>query len=147
MSRRPPQLRRLNVHRNYTKDEVARARGVHPNTVGNWIKDGLEVCDGMRPTLIRGGALHAYLDQRSVKAKRPCGPGQLYCFRCRSPRPPADETLEFEPLNRTSGTLVALCATCGTLMYRCVRLADLDRVRGDFEVTVRGGQRHISKTQ
>ena len=146
MSRRHPVPRKLNAHRPYEVDQVARACKVHRNTVRNWIKNGLVVIAGERPILINGGSVRAFLTERRTKAKRPCGQGQLYCFRCRVPRRPVVDTLQFQPSNSTSGNLRARCSECGTLMNRCVRFGDLDRVRGDFAVTLQGGQRHIGKT-
>ena len=147
MTRHHAVPRKLNVHRTYYVDEVARACNVHRQTVRNWIKNGLVVLANARPTLISGGALLAYLTERRTKAKRPCGPGQLYCFRCRVPMPPTAGTLLFQQASPTSGSLRAPCAECGTMMNRCVRMADLDRVRGDFAVTLQGGQGHIGWTR
>lgn len=146
MSRRHAVPRKLNAHRPYEVDQVARACKVHRNTVRNWIKNGLVVLADERPTLINGACVREFLAERRTKAKRPCPPGHLYCFRCQAPTPPTAGTLQFEPTNPTSGNLRATCSQCGTLMYRCARIADLDRVRGDFAVTLQGGQRHIGKT-
>lgn len=140
MKRRRPIPRSLNVHRNYTSDEVARACSVHLNTVRNWIRNGLEVCDDKRPVLICGSAVREFLAERRTKAKRRSGPGQLYCLRCRASRFPAGGMLDFEKLTATSGRLIALCTRCETPMYRCVRIAELESVRGDFAVTFTGGQ-------
>ena len=42
MSRRPKSSRhRINIHRGYSLDEVARARGVTKGTVRRWTKSGL----------------------------------------------------------------------------------------------------------
>lgn len=140
-------FRRIKIHRPYTIEEAARACGAHRNTVRNWIKRGLAVCDGKRPILILGRVLFEYLRDRRSSAKRPCGPGYLYCVRCRAPRPPAEGMLEYQSISETGGNLVAICADCETLMYRRVRLVDVDRVRGDFAVTAPNAQRHIGEIE
>lgn len=147
MSRRRAVPRKLNAHRPYEVDQVARACRVHRNTVRNWIKNGLVVLSDTRPTLINGGCVRAFLGERKAKAKRPCAPGYLYCFSCQAPMRPIAGTLQFEPTNPTLGSLRATCSQCGTLMYRYARIAALDSVCGDFAVTLQGGQRHIGKTK
>ena len=55
------------------------------------------------------------------KAKRqPCGPGRFYCLRCRAPRPPAGEMVDFVATSASGmvGTLQALCPACDGLMQR-----------------------------
>lgn len=134
------------MHRNYLIEEVACLLDVHRNTVRNWIKAGLETCDRGRPTLIRGRALQNFLVERRVQAKRPLSPGQLYCLRCRTPRQPAGGMLDYLPAARGSGNLTAICEGCSCLMYRRVRRADIDKVRGDFIVAFPEAERHIGES-
>lgn len=144
---RVPNPKKIKIHRSYTIEEAARACGVHRNTVRNWIKNGLAICDGRRPILILGRVLRAHLEDRRAKAKRPCGPGLLFCLKCRAPRPPAGSMLDYRPAVDKSGTLIAMCATCGTLMYRRVRYADIDRVRGVIDVSFPEAERHIGESK
>jgi len=46
--------RRIKVNRPYAVDEAARALFVHPNTVRNWIEQGLPALASNRPTLVLG---------------------------------------------------------------------------------------------
>lgn len=117
--------RRIKVHRAYAIDEAARALGVHKHTVRNWIADGLPVADRSKPMLLHGHELRAYLESARKAAKRPCSPGTLYCFKCDQPRRPALGMIEAVPRNITSGNLRALCEECGTMMHRCIRLAEI----------------------
>jgi hypothetical protein len=55
--------------------------------------------------------------------------------------------LEYHAITTRGGNLVAMCAECGTLMYRRVRLANIDQVRGDFSVTASNAQRHIGESE
>jgi hypothetical protein len=144
---RVPNFRRIKIHRPYTIEEAARACGTHRNTVRNWIKHGLAICDHKRPVLILGRVLFDYLRDKRSSVKSPCGPGHLYCLRCRAPRTPAGGMLEYQSITTRGGNLVAMCAECGTLMYRRVRLADIDQVRGDFSVTAPNAQRHIGESE
>lgn len=117
--------RRAKLHRSYTAFELADLMGVHKNTVRHWIKDGLPLVDGARPALICGSDFQSWWNKRRKAAKRPCQPGQMYCFKCREPKRPALGMVEFAATNALTGNLKALCETCGTLMHLRTRQGDI----------------------
>ncbi|GAC1622252.1 MAG: hypothetical protein NVS9B10_06000 [Nevskia sp.] len=143
MSKRRHNPRRAKIHRNYSVEEAACLYGVHRNTVRQWIKQGLPTSDALRPLLILGADLAAFLTAKRTKNKRPCKPGEIYCIRCRVPQAPALSMAEYQPLTATSGNLVGLCPTCEHLIYRRASLAKLAQVRGKLNVTLTEAQRHI----
>ena len=134
MAQRRPNPRRAKIHRNYTVEEVARLYGVHRNTVRQWIKQGLPVCDDQRPLLILGRDLADFLTRKRASGKRPCKPGEMYCVRCRTPQAPALGLADYQPLTAAGGNLIGLCPQCDCLMYRRVNRARLASVQGDMEV-------------
>ena len=93
--------RRVKIHRSYAVEEDARVLGSHKNTVRNWLGDGLEPIDGRRPVLIRGTELKAYVNARRRRNQSTCGPGQIYCVRCRSPKHPMPAIAEYVPITPT----------------------------------------------
>ena len=124
----------IKIHRSYSIDEAARILRIHKNTVRAWIKQGLPIIDRRRPTLIHGVDLAAFLKNRRKKAKRPCPPGHMYCFKCRSPQKPAAGMADYMPVTATTGNLRALCQDCGTLMHRRVTRAKLDIIGANLEI-------------
>jgi hypothetical protein len=76
--------------------------------------------DGAKPILFHGLAVREFLKERNVKRKQPCGPGKLYCFRCRVPRPAAGGVAEYVAVSAKSGNIRAICETCETVMHRRV---------------------------
>lgn len=118
----------IKVHRTYTVGELADRLGIHKNTVRNWQREGLEPIDASRPVLFQGGTVRTFLKARNTGRKQPCGPGRFYCFRCRTPQPPAGGMVDVLPLNPRSGNLSALCGTCGGLMHRRASLTALAAV-------------------
>lgn len=146
MAQRLPNPRRAKVHRSYTVEEVAQLYGVHRNTVRQWIKHGLPVCDDRRPVLILGGQLAAFLTQKRASNKRPCKAGEIYCVRCRAPQLPALGMADYEPLTATRGSLIGLCPRCGGTMYRRVNRAQLAEVVGNLEVRPTRGQERIDES-
>jgi len=146
MRKRHPNPRLAKIHRNYTVDEVAHLFGIHKNTVREWVKRGLPTSDGRRPMLILGRELVAFLSARRAKNKRTCQPGEIYCVRCRAPRAPAGDMVDYMPVTATLGNLVAICSACETMMYRRVSLAKLEQVRGILDVTMPQALEHIGES-
>lgn len=146
VGRRRHNPRRAKVHRNYTVEEAARLFGVHRNTVRQWIKQGLPVCNDRKPKLILGGELVDFIARKRISNKRPCGPGKVYCVRCRAPQAPALDMVDFVPLTATAGNLVGLCPQCGGVMYRRVALARLGEAKGNLEVKFAQALEHIAES-
>ena len=146
MRKRHPNPRLAKIHRNYTVDEVATLFGIHRNTVREWVKRGLPTNDGRRPMLILGRDLVAFLTARRAKNKRTCQPGEIYCVRCRAPRAPAGDMVDYVPATATLGNLVAICSACEAMMYRRVSLAKLEHVRGNLDITMPQALEHIGES-
>ena len=143
MGTRHPNPSLPKIHRNYTVEEAADLLGVHKNTVREWIKRGLPTIDDKRPRLIMGRDLSAFLQARRAKNKQPCKAGEIYCVRCRAPKVPAGNMVEYEPKTETLGNLFAICPDCGLGINRRVSLAKLEQIRGQMNITMPQGLRHI----
>ena len=115
----------VKLNRNYDMTQLASCCGVHKNTVLNWREAGLEPIDSSKPILFHGSVVREFLKQRNANRKQPCGPGKLYCFRCREPRRPALGFAEYLAVTAKSGNLRAFCGICGTVMHRKVCRAEL----------------------
>lgn len=141
-----PNHRLAKIHRNYTVEEIAKLFGVHRNTVREWVKRGLPTSDRKRPMLILGRDLAAFLQARRLKNKRTCQPGEIYCVRCHTPKNPAGDMAEYQPVTTALGNLVGICPSCESMMYRRVNLAKLDQVRGKLDITMAQALRHIDES-
>lgn len=132
MKRINPRLAKL--HRSYTVSELAEVFHVHKNTVSGWLKDSLPKVGDRQPYLILGSEFQAWWAKRLKAAKRPCKPGQLYCFGCREPKAPALGMVDYSATNAVTGNLKALCESCGTMMHRRARLAELETIMPGMDV-------------
>lgn len=139
MTTHRPNPRLAKIHRSYTVDEIATLYGAHRNTVRAWIKRGLPTLDDRRPVLVLGRHLRDFLQARREVNKKTCGPGRLYCVRCREPQRPKDGAVRYEPLTETLGNLVGCCPFCNAGLYRRVSEKSLARALGDLTV-VQGQQ-------
>jgi hypothetical protein len=142
MGTRHPNPNLVKIHLNYSVDEIARLLKVHRGTVRRWLKTGLEPIEGKGITIVRGSVLREFLRQRRVNAKCPCGPGFLYCLRCRARKEPTNGKADLLHIDRgarkptTTGNLRGVCPDCGALMYRRVNLIQLGSVRGNLTITL-----------
>src|SRR5436190_22997831 len=116
---------------------------VHKNTVRAWLKSGLQPIDSRRPILILGRQLANFVHARREYNRHRCGPGQLYCFRCRAPRTSAAGGVDYLPITPSSGNLRAICLECGTRMYRRVSFRKLAMTVGDLRVALPQAQQRI----
>lgn len=115
----------------YSIAETATLYGVHRNTVRNWLDEGLLPIDDRRPILIHGSELKRFHRQRRDNQRTVCGPGEIYCLRCRKPRRPAGGMAEYRPTSDKLGTIIAICEECENLIAQRVntsRLADFKRL-------------------
>jgi helix-turn-helix protein len=141
--KRHPNHRLVKKHRSYTVEEIARLFGIHRNTVRSWITAGLCAIDNRRPMLVQGGDLIHFLQERRRKNKRSCGPGELYCFRCRAPKPPAAGMIEYRPITEAFGNLTAICPDCGCLLHRIIGFLKGGRFREQTAISSSQAVPHI----
>ncbi len=143
MGKHHPNHRLVKIHRSYTVEEIAKLFGNHKNTVRLWVKEGLTTADDKRPMLILGHVLRAFLKARRGKNKRPCGPGELYCVRCRAPKAPAGEMAEYSPVTEKFGNLIAICPDCDSIMNRRVSLSRMGEFYGKVDISFPEGLRQL----
>jgi hypothetical protein len=134
---------RIKVNRSFTARELADVLDVHKNTVRHWQREGLQPLDDGRPALFHGRAVRDFLIRRNTARKRPCQPGTFYCFRCRTPKRPAEGMVDYGPRSPLAGDLTALCETCGTTMHRRTRRAAIPDVMPGIVVTIREGDQRL----
>lgn len=127
--------RRIKSKTSYTFDEAARALNIHRNTVRHWVKTGgVQALTGSRPHLIIGADLVRFLKDRQRGRKQKCGPGELYCLRCRKPRAPVPGLIQIESVTATRGKIVGMCSTCEALMHRFIAVRNIAAAERDFAV-------------
>jgi hypothetical protein len=141
-----PNHRLVKIHYSYSVEDVAALFRVHKNTVREWLRKGLHAIDRKRPTLILGSALADFLRSRRAKSKRLCGPGQLYCVKCRAPRTPLGGLVDFVAIREPLGNLTAICPCCDSLMHRRANRTKLGAFEALLAVASTVADLHIGKS-
>lgn len=145
MANRRHSAQRVKRLRTYNVREAAKVTGATPGTVRHWLKDGLHAVEGCYPTIIRGADLIDFLQRRNMKRKRPCGPGRLFCLRCKEPRRPAFDEVEFWPDGPQLGSLRGLCPGCTGMMHRRTSVARFAAAAGDLRISFPHGDPRLGE--
>ena len=134
---RRPSPSRIKTHRVYTVWEAADALGKHRQTVQRWIKHkGLLADRSHKPWLIDGADLKSFLGHRREQNRCKLELHHCYCLGCREPREPDGRIADYVQQSPTTGMLTALCPSCGSLINKVIRRADLDAIRAKIDVTI-----------
>lgn len=118
--------RRIHRRRTYTFAELAKVSGRSISGLKKWLRKGLKSLGG-KPALLLGSDVLDFMDRQDSQRRRPTSPGTLYCTRCKTPRPPANNQLEYVPRTANVGRVSGTCAECGCKMSQMInpdRFAD-----------------------
>ncbi len=146
MANRKHSAQRLKKRLTYNVREAASAIGATPGTIRRWSKTGLKPVEESYPAFFRGAELIDFLKRRAEGRKQPCGPGRMFCFRCKEPKRPAFGEAEYWPGTPTMGRLTGLCPDCLAIMHRRVSLAKLRAAAGDLKVSMQSADSRIGET-
>ena len=127
-------------------EEVANLFSVHKNTVRCWVKDGLAINDNKRPMLILGSELKKYLQAKRKSNKRKCQAFEIYCVRCRVPRVPAENMVDYEPINEQIGRLIGICPACDGIINKYINIAKLEGIQDKLDITLPKALKHINES-
>lgn len=122
------------IHRSYTVLEVAELYGVHKRTVRNWINKGLPTFDDIRPLLILGTDLKLFISKQRKANKHKCKSSEIYCFRCRTPRKPKSQTVNFYQQPSGIGRVFAACNVCDSKVNKYFSWRLLDVIQSELMV-------------
>lgn len=129
MRRRYPNPRLAKSRLTYSVADMAALYGCHRNTVRNWFRLGLQPIDARRPALVKGDVLNAFHASRRAKAKRPCGPVEIYCAPCHKPQRPVDDMVDLVAIGDKVWKVSAICPVCDRMMTQRVGIARLTHFR------------------
>ncbi len=135
----------VKINRSYTVEEAANVFPVHKNTIRSWIKNGLATCGDQKPLLIHGSDLKEFIQLKRNKNKQKCKPYEMFCFSCKSPKRPAGNMVDYEPMDASKGRLIGICSSCDGIINKYFNLANLDQISDELDITLPKAQKHISE--
>ncbi len=109
---------KLQSNRIYSIENASLKLGCCEESVARWESEGLSIHRDGLPHFVIGDELKSFLREKEQNAKRPCQPGEIFCFKCRVPRRPVTESVKHEIHIGKRPRLSGDCAVCGTRMYR-----------------------------
>lgn len=118
-------IRYLRAKRSYSTKELAQVLRVHPRTVQEWHKYGLQsIAEKCFPLLFIGRTVKDFLNARRSKRKCKLAPDECFCPRCRRPRLSKMQPFKIEPTGRHLGSgqelvlLRGICIVCDCPMVK-----------------------------
>ncbi len=125
-------LARIKNNLSYFVPEVCESLGVHKNTVRQWLKKGLPKNDAIKPLLIHGSELKAFLAAQQSARKQPCNPEQCYCFKCKQPRSVWSGVVDIHLCNSKVINIVGLCEHCERQINKRSSVNNIPQIANTF---------------
>ena len=118
----------------YTIDDICNLysnRHLHPQTVGKWIKKGLNPIDSCKPVLIHGVDLRHFLQKSNELHKHHLDFEEFFCMTCKEAHIPLYRRIRIEhKVSRINAK--DLCPRTRKIINRCYKLSDYSELRKIF---------------
>jgi hypothetical protein len=146
VKKRTYNTRRIKRNCSYYLEEIADLFDLHKTSVRNWVKSGLPLIDNVRPHLIHGSALIAFLKERQSKRKQRCELHEFFCFKCRAPRPLWEGLVDIKITSKMVLQLSGVCSTCSTQVFKAGSVVKIPEYAKTFDVQTVQGQHIIERS-
>ena len=136
MSKRLYPHKRVRYWDVYCTDDICAVfadKNLHPQSVRQWIKNGLKTVDNSKPALIHGNTIITFLKKQNTKNKCVTAFDELFCMACKDARPIFQNKIAVTQKAHLLA-VCGLCRTCKTKMFQNYKLADFSNLRKKFTV-------------
>jgi len=140
-------LKNIKTRESYTTKRISQDVNVHPRTVQEWYKEGLQPIENQRPYLVMGYEIKRFLEKKLQKHKCKLQPDEFYCTKCREAVRPTDNDVWIEISSRTIGnqgykalTVKGVCENCNSRINRFSHAGKLKEIQEMFNVIEIGEQ-------
>lgn len=130
----------IKLNYSYSLNEASSLFGVNIRTVRSWVKEGLEIIEGLYPYLVNGRDLKAFLEKRQAKRKIKLEDNQMYCMKCRKAVAPLNDSVSIVYSGKTIGNgikdfmLKGICPACLTNLNRLSNDNKMNIVKANFTI-------------
>jgi len=133
VGRRIYHLNTIKYWYSYDLEEACDLLNVHPQTIRDWIRDGLAVNQQPGITLIYGNDLKKFLGKLNQSQKRPPKFDQMLCMSCKDAKDAFKKQICLKHI-RNLLEAKAICRDCKGKMNRNYKLKNISELRKIFHV-------------
>jgi integrase/uncharacterized protein YbaR (Trm112 family) len=116
----------LKKNRVYNVEDIQRLFGVSANTISNWVGEGLQPSDQLRPYVFQGASLQHFHLQRRERSRKNLRAGEFHCTGCKAAVFPDIETVRDLDAKSGKHMYIAACPDCEKPLYKLSHAADCD---------------------
>lgn len=116
----------IKKNRVYSVEDIQHLFNVSANTVSNWVGEGLQPSDKLRPYVFQGAVLQQFHMQRKARSRQNLRAGEFLCMRCKSAVFPDIETVRDSDTKSGKHMYVAVCPDCDIPIHKLSHAADRD---------------------
>ncbi|MGO4909825.1 tyrosine-type recombinase/integrase [Pseudorhodobacter sp. W20_MBD10_FR17] len=118
----------LKKNRVYNVEDIQRLFDVSANTISNWVGEGLQPSDLLRPYVFQGASLQHFHLQRRERSRKNLRAGEFHCTGCKAAVFPDVETVRDLDAKSGKHMYIAVCPDCENPLYKLSNAADRDIV-------------------
>ncbi len=117
----------------YDVDDICAVFELHPQTLRQWVKDGLKTIDNGKPALIYGNDLIEFLKAQNSKSKCKTEFNEMFCFKCQDARSIFQSKITVE--HKAKSLFVSgHCRESKTVMNKAYKMDDLPKLKQIFQL-------------
>lgn len=124
----------------YRLEQIASLYKIDKRTTYYWLKEGLQIIEGLYPYLVKGSELKRFLDKKQRSRRTKLSAGEFYCVKCQQARKPLNNVVTLTYSGKTIGrgikdfTIQGACEVCGTKLNRFSNENKLGEVKNLFDI-------------
>lgn len=130
----------------YTFEEISELLNVHTRTIQTWKKEGLNIIDSIKPYLVMGYDLKAFLQKKLETRKIKLDSNEFFCAKCREAVRSTDNDVWLKLTGKTLGNygfkeiiIKGICEHCNTRLNRFSHSGKIEEIKNNFNVVDFGG--------
>jgi hypothetical protein len=115
-------------------DDISLTLGIHPQTIRQWIRNGLPTIDEGKPSLIWGECLKRHIHKMNDALAVATAFDEFYCFHCHKSHMPLERKVAIEHLGgfvRATG----ICTENKKTFFKNYKIDDIPQLQQKFTLT------------
>lgn len=120
----------------YNSKELCNLLGIKEGTIFNWIKQGLQKAKNCGNHLFFNAEdVKDFLCTRQTKRKQKCQENEFFCFKCKKPRSPFGNMVDYVQITEKVACLKSICEICESKINKNISSTKLQEFSIFFHIT------------